>query len=161
MTVSICAPVDGKVIELSSVADPVFAQGMMGPGIAIIPDDRLDNRSESDSSDVLPAVAGHIIKVLPHAFIVQAKPGLSVLIHLGIDTFKNDVHAFTSHLNQGDVVSESTVAISWQPHVLHAKNIDATVIVVALECRPHDVTFEVTPGTHVKQGDELFKVRTR
>ena len=35
---TLTAPVDGKVIDLSEVDDPVFAQKMMGEGIAIIPE---------------------------------------------------------------------------------------------------------------------------
>ena len=36
---NLVAPVNGKIIPIEEVPDPVFAQKMMGEGIAIIPED--------------------------------------------------------------------------------------------------------------------------
>ncbi|MCL2086972.1 MAG: PTS glucose transporter subunit IIA [Oscillospiraceae bacterium] len=34
----IASPMDGVVIPLSEISDPVFSQGILGPGIAVKPD---------------------------------------------------------------------------------------------------------------------------
>ena len=36
---NICVPLNGKVVPLKEVPDPVFSQEMMGKGCAIIPED--------------------------------------------------------------------------------------------------------------------------
>lgn len=38
--IEITAPIAGKVVALEDVPDPTFAQGILGPGIAIEPAER-------------------------------------------------------------------------------------------------------------------------
>ena len=74
----ISSPMAGDVHPLADVPDPVFAQGLVGPGVAIVP------ISEAEVTVVAP-IAGRIVKLHPHAFVIQAE-GFGVLVHLGIDT---------------------------------------------------------------------------
>ena len=37
MTLDILSPVAGRVVPITEVPDPVFAQAMVGPGIAVQP----------------------------------------------------------------------------------------------------------------------------
>lgn len=65
---TLTAPVDGKVIDLSEVDDPVFAQKMMGEGIAIIPE-----------GNIVAAPADGTIVLIPetrHAFGMKLADGL-------------------------------------------------------------------------------------
>ena len=75
---TLTAPVDGKVIDLSEVDDPVFAQKMMGEGIAIIPE-----------GNIVAAPADGTIVLIPetrHAFGMKLADGLELLVHIGLDT---------------------------------------------------------------------------
>ncbi|SDZ57333.1 PTS system, glucose-specific IIA component [Evansella caseinilytica] len=74
----VLSPMRGKVIPVTEVPDPVFAQRMMGDGIAIIP----------KSEKVVSPVNGRVIQVFPtkHAIGIQSEHGLELLIHIGLET---------------------------------------------------------------------------
>ncbi|MBK9159288.1 MAG: PTS glucose transporter subunit IIA [Micropruina sp.] len=77
-TVSIHAPVEGKVIALADVQDKVFASGAVGHGFGIVPSD----------GRVTAPVAGTIIVSMGHAYGIRTKEGVEVLVHIGLDTVK-------------------------------------------------------------------------
>jgi PTS system glucose-specific IIA component len=75
----ILAPLTGRVVPITDVPDPVFSERMLGDGLAIDP---------SDGIAVSP-VAGRLVVFhsAGHAFAVDsAVPGVSVLVHVGLDT---------------------------------------------------------------------------
>ncbi len=63
----VLAPCPGRVIAMADVPDPVFAEEMVGPGVAIEPD-------PGDTVVVSP-IAGTVLKVHPHAFVVLGRRG--------------------------------------------------------------------------------------
>ena len=76
--VQLVAPLAGWVLPLDAVPDPVFAEGMMGPGIAIDPTgDRL--HAPCDATVLTVHAAGH-------AVTLDAGGGVSLLMHIGVDT---------------------------------------------------------------------------
>lgn len=74
------APLSGEVIPITEVPDPVFAEKMMGDGLAFKPQDGL----------VLSPVKGKVVNIFPtkHALGLVSITGLQVLVHVGIDTVK-------------------------------------------------------------------------
>ncbi len=76
--VQLLAPVDGEAVELASVKDPVFAEKMLGDGVAIAP---------SGTQVVAPA-DGRLSFLMEtgHAFGMKLDNGMEVLVHIGIDT---------------------------------------------------------------------------
>ncbi len=80
------APLDGWCAPLSEVPDAVFADGMIGDGMAIDP----------TSGTVLAPCDGEVI-TLPaggHAVSIRAAPGVDVLVHVGIDSVKLNGRGF-------------------------------------------------------------------
>ncbi len=92
----IIAPIKGEIIELSAVADEVFASGVMGSGFAVKP----------TGTEVFAPVSGKIVTFFPtkHAIGIQTDSGLEVLIHVGMDTVMLNGKGFTSHKVEGDTV---------------------------------------------------------
>jgi len=72
------APVAGRLVGLAGVPDPVFAEAMVGPGTAIDP--------PREPGEASAPIAGMLVKLHPHAFVVVGDGGQGVLVHLGIDT---------------------------------------------------------------------------
>ena len=76
--VILVAPVAGWLTPLKEVPDPVFADGMMGPGIAIDPTDGVV-RAPADATIVsIPESA--------HAVTLRFENGAELLIHVGLET---------------------------------------------------------------------------
>lgn len=90
------APVNGPIIDLEKVADPVFAQKLMGDGFAVEP---------TDGRIIAPA-NGKISMIAPtkHAIGMNTDDGTEILLHLGIDTVSMDGKPFHVHVKVGDSV---------------------------------------------------------
>lgn len=90
------APIDGWCAPLSEVPDAVFADGMIGDGLAIDP----------TSGAVLAPCDGEVI-TLPaggHAVSIRAAPGVEVLVHVGIDSVKLNGRGFEALVSVGQHV---------------------------------------------------------
>lgn len=68
----------GQLVPLSEVPDTVFAEGMMGDGIAIVPKCGIF-RAPFDGTI-------NLISPIKHAFGMVTKDGIDLLVHIGIDT---------------------------------------------------------------------------
>jgi multiphosphoryl transfer protein len=90
------APFDGWCCALDEVPDPVFAERLLGDGLAIDP-----------TSGILVApCAGEIITLPPsaHAVSIRAAGGIDVLIHIGIDTVQLAGRGFEALVRPGTQV---------------------------------------------------------
>lgn len=94
------APVTGTSIALENVPDPVFAEKMMGDGIAFIP--------ESDT--ICAPCDGKVTMIANtlHAIGITAENGAEILIHIGLDTVNLNGKGFTSLVNVGDKIKIGT-----------------------------------------------------
>lgn len=95
-TVVIGSPMTGMAAPLSEAPDEGFAAGMMGQGAIITPADPIV-RAPAD---------GTVSFVFPtrHALGLTTKEGLSLLIHVGIDTVKLKGNGFKVMVQEGDQV---------------------------------------------------------
>lgn len=142
------SPVAGRVVGLAAVPDPVFAQGMVGPGTAIDP--------VRERMDAVSPVAGTVAKLHPHAFVVVDAEGHGVLVHLGIDTVQLKGEGFVVHVAEGDAVAAGQPLIGWDPAAVEAGGRSPVCPVVALDAVADVVSSTLTEGD-VSRGDELFQ----
>jgi len=93
----IFSPIDGNVIDLESVPDEVFSAKLAGDGLAILP----------RSNTFVAPVAGVLTKIFStnHAFSIQTKSGLEVLVHIGLDTVELNGEGFKRLAEEGDTVT--------------------------------------------------------
>ena len=96
------APISGKLLPLSEVPDEVFAQKMIGDGVAIEP---------SESGVMLAPADGKLEKIFEtnHAFSIVTPSGLEIFVHFGMDTVKLEGKGFERLVNEGDVVKKGTI----------------------------------------------------
>lgn len=109
-TTDIQSPLDGTVVALSDVPDPVFSRGTLGPGIAVIPSGR---------TAYAPGT-GVVVAAQPtgHAFGLLLDSGVEVLIHIGIDTVKLKGAGFDVHVTKGQRVSAGTPLVTFDRTVI-------------------------------------------
>lgn len=103
--VKVIAPVEGKVVDLSEVPDPVFAERMMGEGVAIEPTD----------GTVVSPVDGEIVQIFHtnHAVGIKTKSGVEVLIHIGLETVSMEGEGFEGYVKAGDKVKTGDKLITF------------------------------------------------
>ena len=149
--ISVVAPLPGRLIPLNEVPDPVFAKGLVGGGAAVIPD---------DDAGVLTAVApldGRVIKVMPHAYIVQHASGPAVLVHVGIDTVGLKGEGFTVLAQKGDQVRAGDPMITVDVTLVRSKDLSMCSPVVVLDSAA-DAIEPPASGGRVEAGGHLFKI---
>ena len=143
------APCPGRLVPMADTSDPVFAAEMVGPGVAIDPEPR--------RGTVVSPVAGRVVKVLPHAFVVLDPNGVGVLVHLGINTMRLEGRGFEVLATQGGTVGVGAPMVSWDPSTITGEDISTLVIVVAMD-RPKGSVLPPPPGAVATTGDVLFTV---
>ena len=97
------APATGKVIDLSEVPDPVFAQKMVGDGVAI-----------DVAGDTIVAPADGTLTLVfktKHAFALTLNNGIELLVHIGLDTVSLDGEGFEQLAQEGNFVKAGTPII--------------------------------------------------
>ncbi|GIG29213.1 PTS sugar transporter subunit IIA [Cellulomonas marina] len=146
----VLCPVDGRAVAMSDVPDAVFAEEMVGPGIAVQPDEA------AASLTALAPVAGVVTTVHPHAFVVEDDDGRSVLVHLGIDTVELRGEGFTVHVAAQQRVTAGERVITWSPAAVAAGGRATVCPVVALEADAGALADVPAPGTALTAGQPLL-----
>lgn len=110
---TIVAPLTGHVRLLEDVPDPVFAQKMMGDGLAIEPTDGI----------VVSPINGEVIQVFPtkHAIGLRSDRGVEILIHVGIDTVHMQGEGFEAYVKVGDRVRAGDLLLSFDLSLVQQK----------------------------------------
>ena len=146
MSIVVTAPVPGTAAPLTEVPDPVFAGAMVGPGVAIWPD--------LGTADVVSPIAGTLVKLKPHAFVVQEPGGRAVLVHLGIDTVGLNGDGFTVLAAEGQQVRAGEVVVRWSPGDVARRGLSPVCPVIALDA-PADAVTDPAAGA-ITAGEALF-----
>jgi glucose-specific phosphotransferase system IIA component len=144
----VLAPCAGRLIPITDTPDPVFASEMVGSGVAIDP--------EPGETTVVSPIAGKVMVVHPHAFVVLGGDGVGVLVHLGINTVKLGGKGFELLVKKGDTVAAGDPMVRWDPSTITGGDLSPVVPVIAMD-RPKGSVPQPTPGP-VKAGDLLFTV---
>lgn len=114
---------DGDIIALKDVPDPVFNQKMLGEGVAMIPAD----------GTVHAPVDGRVIQVAPtkHAVGLLAEDGTEVLIHVGLETVTLDGEGFSVKVSEGETVSVGQPLIHFDLEYVrtHAKSLITPIVI--------------------------------
>lgn len=120
----LAAFLSGTVVPIDAVPDPVFAQRLMGDGIAIAPTD-----------GVLRApCAGRIVQVhaSQHACTIEADGGATLLLHVGLDTVLLKGEGFVARVAAGQHVEAGQPLIEFDAAVL-ARHGKPSITVLAVE----------------------------
>lgn len=145
----IVAIADGKVVETSSVSDPVFAQEMMGKTLVF---------SYDTDKVVLHAPANGALTVLfptGHAFGITTDGGVELLVHCGVDTVSANGDGFKLlDKKQGDKVNAGDSIVEVDLKKLKETYDMSTMLVIT---NPNGKTFEFVGPCDVKLGQSVIK----
>ncbi len=104
------SPLDGWSSSLAEVPDPVFAQAMLGEGIAIDP-----------TSGVLKSPCDGVVTSLHaahHAVSLRTATGVEILLHIGLETVALGGAGFVPHVAEGQSVQAGDLLISFDLDLL-------------------------------------------
>ncbi|MEC6748469.1 PTS glucose transporter subunit IIA [Marinilactibacillus sp. XAAS-LB27] len=145
-------PVNGKVIAIEDVQDPVFSQKMMGDGFGIVPSD----------GDIYSPGNGKVVSVFPtqHAVGLLLDNGVEVLIHIGIDTVELEGAPFDTLVKEGDKVTPETKVSTVNLEELASAGKENTVIIVFSNMDQVD-KFELSTTGETARGTEIGTISSK
>ncbi|MGL4695950.1 sucrose-specific PTS transporter subunit IIBC [Enterococcus larvae] len=126
----LASPVKGTPIPLKEVNDPVFAQEMMGRGIAVIPEKGMIYAPADGELTIV-----HDSK---HAYGLKTSHGAEVLIHIGIDTVKLNGEAFETNKKYGDLVKQGDILGTVDLDAVKKAGFDPTVMMIVTNTNDYE-----------------------
>ncbi|MBK4765043.1 MAG: PTS glucose transporter subunit IIA [Pantoea sp. Brub] len=111
--IEIIAPLSGKIINIEDVPDAVFAEKIVGDGIAIDP----------IGHQIVAPIEGTIGKIFKtnHAFSMKSKNGIELFVHFGIDTVELKGEGFKRIAKEGQKVNIGDTIIEFDLALLEKK----------------------------------------
>ncbi len=144
------APMAGWVSPIEEVPDPVFAERMLGGGVAIDP----------TGHSLHAPCAGQVVSVhrARHAVTIRSTQGAEILMHIGLETVALDGRGFEVHVCEGQAVGAGDLLISFDLDAL-ARGAESLIspIVVANSER-----FQIASAQHgraIAVGEPLMTLR--
>ncbi|MGX7047421.1 beta-glucoside-specific PTS transporter subunit IIABC [Pseudolactococcus piscium] len=147
-TVTLVAPLEGKVIPLSAVKDDVFSNKMLGDGIAIKP-----------SKGELFAPTDGVIEMVyntKHALGMKSVDGVEILFHIGIDTVNLKGDYFDVLVSEKQKVVQGQLLVRFDLEKIKAAGFDTTTMIVITN--PKHAKIDLNPKTEVIQNEFLMHI---
>ena len=134
----LAAPFDGWLSPLDDVPDAVFAQRLLGDGLAIDP---LDGtlHAPADGTVVSLHAAGH-------AITLRLDGGVEVLMHIGLETVRLGGEGFVAHVRSGDRVIAGQPLITVDLGAVAPRVKSLVTPIVLTETAGHAVIERAAPG---------------
>ena len=148
-TIVISSPITGLAADLSTTPDEAFAGRMMGDGAVVTPEDAIVRAPED----------GEVCFVFDtkHAIGFMTESGVSLLIHVGIDTVKLDGKGFECFVENGQAVRKGDPMLKLDLDYLreNAPSVASPVLCTELE---DNQKIRLLNEGEIKAGDELFAI---
>lgn len=147
--ISIVSPLKGNVIKLEKMQDDAFASGILGKGVAIVPEE----------GAVYAPVDGEISALFPtlHAIGIKADSGAEVLIHIGLNTVQLNGKGFEAKIKQGDRIKTGQLLLTFDKEMIEKEGYCMETPVIISNT---DAFLDVidTDQEKVKAGDPLLTI---
>ena len=148
-TIEISSPITGLAADLSTAPDEAFAERMMGDGAVVTPEDAIVRAPED----------GEVCFVFDtrHAIGFQTDSGISLLIHVGIDTVKLDGEGFEVFVENGQKVKKGDPMLKLDLDYLkaHAPSLVSPILCTELE---DNQKIRLLRDGEIQAGEALFAV---
>lgn len=146
---TIYAPADGKLVLLEDVNDPVFNDGSMGLGCAVIP----------KNGKIYAPISGVIQAVFPtnHAIGIKNKDGIEILLHIGINTVELNGKGFSALVEKDEKVKVGQLIMEYDLDLIKENGFDTDIIVILTNSSQYKgISYE---PKSIKHGEALFSIK--
>lgn len=133
-SLNLIAPISGRTVNLSEVPDPVFAEKMVGDGVAIIP-----------TGDIVVAPCDGTLSLImdsKHAFAMTLSNGVEILVHVGLETVALKGSGFEVLAEVGQTLKAGTPILKLDKKILEEAGVN--LITPVLIANP-DILTEINP----------------
>ena len=137
----------GKVVRLEDMSDEVFAQRILGEGLAVDPE---EGKLYAPCGGVIENVAD-----TKHAVNLISDGGAELLLHIGVDTVKLGGKHFNAHVTAGQRVKAGDVLITFDSKAIRAEGYDLTTPLIITNTEAYG-RIERLAQDSVRSGNKLI-----
>lgn len=139
------AVIDGEIIKLDEIEDPVFSSKMIGDGYGIIP----------TGKKLYSPVTGKVEEIAStkHAVYLSTADNIKVLLHLGIDTIQLKGEGFETKIEKDMHIEKGDLLIQFDPEFIIKEGLNPVVSVIVLTQQALEL--EVYPTKKAKANKTL------
>ena len=141
------SPLSGTVVPLNEVKDEVFSTGVLGKGVAVLP----------DKGELYAPVDGKITMVpdTKHAVSILDASGAEILMHIGMDTVALNGKGFETMVKEGDVVRRGQLLVRFDIDAIRAAGYE--VITPVVITNSDDLGVKTLKQGNITAGTDLLK----
>lgn len=116
--------VQGEVLPIENVPDSVFAEKILGDGIAINP----------SNGEIISPIDGEITMIQDslHAIGIKVDDGIEILIHIGLETVELKGEGFTKKVNVNDRVKKGQSIVCFDKEMIEDKGYNTITMMVVI-----------------------------
>ncbi|WP_284141501.1 MULTISPECIES: beta-glucoside-specific PTS transporter subunit IIABC [unclassified Virgibacillus] len=122
--INIVSPLTGNIVPLEQIPDSTFSEGLVGKGVAILPE-----------GDVVYApFSGTVTMVTPtnHAIGITSDTGVELLIHIGLETVSLNGEGFHLHVEEGTKIQPGDKLLTFDMEQLKQKEVSLISPIIVL-----------------------------
>lgn len=144
---TIVAPMNGTIKSLDDMDDIAFANGSLGKGVCIVPNE----------GKVFSPCSGKVTVIFPtgHAIGIKSDDGAEILIHIGTDLYDKKELLFKKYVSQGDIVKRGQLLVSFDLNKMKEKKLNADTAVIVSNTNDY-LDILLNNVTTVKVKDPIF-----
>jgi glucose-specific phosphotransferase system IIA component len=146
----IASPITGEVVALKELHDSMFAEGVLGKGVAINPRE----------GKVISPVNGRVSVVCEtkHAIGLVSEGGAEVFIHIGMDTVNLGGKYFKPYVKQDDEVKVGDLLIEFDLEGIKAEGYHLITPIVIANTTDYTTVAPVASG-NIRAKENLLEVK--
>jgi PTS system beta-glucosides-specific IIC component len=146
--VKIYSPLKGKTVKLEHVEDEAFSSGLLGKGVAIMPDEGV----------LYAPVDGTISALFPtgHAIGMTMDNGVELLMHVGMDTVQLEGKGFQAFTAVGEKVTKGQKLLEFDMELIREAGYSLVTPVLIVNAPENSDVVPAEEARQVQAGEELI-----
>lgn len=146
------APIDGEMVNLENVPDKTFAAKLLGDGVAVLP---------SESGNICSPVDGKLIQLFKtgHAFTVETKEGVNVLVHFGVNTVELNGEGFEKLVEEGIEVKAGDPIVKYNYEYLLENATSVMCPVIILDSEEYVIEKTIEEKNQISKPTVVLKIK--
>lgn len=133
--IEIKAPVPGTIVSLAEVPDETFSEGLLGNGLAVKP---TEGKIYAPFDGVCEMLADTL-----HAMGLRSESGITMLIHVGLETVSLAGKPFKAYVKSGDCIKKNQLLLEFDMGAIQSAGCETiTPILITNEDEVGSVTIE-------------------
>lgn len=147
---SLYSPVNGKLIDIEKVDDPVFSTKVMGQGFAVIP----------KSDEIVSPVEGKVTMVAKtkHAIGITMDNELEILIHMGLETVDMKGAPFELFASVGKKIKHGEAIATMNREMIKEAGLSDAVMVIITNSADKAVDEIKMDDRNVSAGEKVISM---